>query len=421
MVGRFDPNNLEEPMDLESVRATLGQPLELPCGVRLKNRIGKSAMTEQLSDADNAPTEEHLRLYKRWCEGGAGLLLTGNVMVDRRSLEGPRNVVLEDDRDIEILERWASVGQHEGCQLWMQINHPGRQTPTGVSQQVVAPSSVKLKRLGIFFSEPRELRSDEIEEIIDRYAATAGVARRAGFGGVQVHGAHGYLCAQFLSPITNRRSDQWGGSPENRRRFLLEVVRRVRAAVGADYPVSVKLNSNDFQKGGYTVDDAVEVAGALEAESLDLLELSGGTYENPAMVMGAERAAELARREAYFLDYAAKIREATSLPLMLTGGLRSAAAMAEIISDGTVDVAGLARPLAVEPELPRQILAGEADSARPLRVTVHNKVLDSMLTTFWHVEQMHLIAGGGEANTSLSRIGALLRGLARPLGKRFSK
>jgi 2,4-dienoyl-CoA reductase-like NADH-dependent reductase (Old Yellow Enzyme family) len=389
-------------MDLEGVRATLGQPLELPCGV-------------------NAPTEEHLRLYERWCKGGAGLLLTGNVMVDRRALEGPRNVVVEDNRDLEILERWAAVGQQEDCQLWMQINHPGRQTPTGVSQQIVAPSAVKLKRLGIFFSEPRELKCDEIEEIIDRYAATASVARRARFGGVQVHGAHGYLCAQFLSPVTNQRSDQWGGAPENRRRFLLEVVRRVRAVVGAGYPVSVKLNSNDFQKGGYTVEDAVEVARALEAESLDLLELSGGTYENPAMVMGAERAAELARREAYFLEYAAKIREATRLPLMLTGGLRSAAAMADIIADGTVDVAGLARPLAVEPELPRQILAGEAHGARPVRVTLRNKTLDSMLTTFWHVEQMHLIAAGKEPDVGLSRVGAFLRGLGRPLGKRFGK
>jgi 2,4-dienoyl-CoA reductase-like NADH-dependent reductase (Old Yellow Enzyme family) len=288
-----------------------------------------------------------------------------------------------------------------------------------LSQQTVGPSAVKLKRLGIFFSEPRELKCDEIEEMIDRYAATATVARRAGFGGVQVHGAHGYLCAQFLSPITNRRGDKWGGTPENRRRFLLEVVRRVRAALGPDCPVSVKLNSNDFQKGGYTVEDAVDVARALEAESLDLLELSGGTYENPAMVMGAERAAEFARREAYFLEYAAKIREATSLPLMLTGGLRSAAAMAEIIADGTVDVAGLARPLAVEPELPRQILAGEADGARPIRVTLHNRTLDSMMTTFWHVEQMHLIAAGGEPNTSLSRVGALLRGLGRPLAKRM--
>ncbi len=408
-------------MTSDEIAEVLGRPLALPCGVELANRIAKSAMTEQLSDEANRPTEAHPRLYRRWAEGGAGMLLTGNVMVDRRALEGPRNVVLEDDRDLEMLRRWAEAGQHGGTQLWMQISHPGRQTPTGVSQQVVAPSPVKLERLGFFFSTPRELEPAEIEEIIGRYATTAAIAKKAGFGGVQVHGAHGYLVAQFLSPITNRRNDEWGGTPERRRRFLLEVVRGVRRSVGGGFPVSVKLNSNDFQKGGYTVDDAVEVARALQEEGLDLLELSGGTYENPTMVMGPDRAAELARREAYFLEYAARIREATELPLMLTGGLRSGVIMAEIVAAGTVDVAGLARPLALEPDLPRRILEGASDGARPVAVTLHNRTLDSMLTTFWHVEQLHLIAAGGEPNPKLSRIGALLRGLGRPLSKRVTQ
>ncbi len=408
-------------MTPEEITEVLGRPLALRCGATLPNRIAKSAMAEQLSDADNSPTEAHVHLYRRWARGGAGLLITGHVMVDRRSLSDPRDVVVEDDRDLEMLRRWASETQGDGCRLWMQINHPGRQTPTGVSQQIVAPSPVKLKRLGLLFSVPRELEVEEIEDIIDRFATTAEVARRAGFGGVQVHGAHGYLCAQFLSPITNQRTDEWGGTSENRRRFLLEVVRRVRESVGADFPVSVKLNSNDFQRGGYTVDDAVEVARALEAERLDLLELSGGTYENPTMVMGPDRAAELARREAYFLEYAAEIRRATTLPLMLTGGLRSAAAMAEIVADGTVDVAGLARPLAVEPDLPRRILAGKAEGALPVAVTLRNRTLDSMLATFWHIEQIHLLAAGQDPDVKRSRIGALLRGLAGPLGSRFGR
>jgi 2,4-dienoyl-CoA reductase-like NADH-dependent reductase (Old Yellow Enzyme family) len=403
------------------IAEVLGRPLALPCGVELANRIAKSAMTEQLSDEHNRATEQHHRLYRRWVAGGAGLLLTGNVMVDRRSLEGPRNVVVEDERDLDTLRDWAEAGQSESCQLWMQINHPGRQTPMGVSRQVVAPSPVKLERLGFLFKTPRELEAKEIEDLIRRYATTAELAKQAGFGGVQVHGAHGYLIAQFLSPITNRRSDQWGGNPEKRRSFLLEVVRAVRRAVGGDYPVSVKLNSNDFQRGGYSVGDAVEVARALEAEGLDLLELSGGTYENPAMVLGAARATELRRREAYFVEYAAEIRKATTLPLMLTGGLRSAAAMAEIVADGTVHVAGLARPLAVEPDLPRRILDGSSAGARPLEVTLHNRTLDSMLTTFWHIEQMHRMAAGHDPDVRLSRVGSLVRGLARPLGKRFAK
>jgi 2,4-dienoyl-CoA reductase-like NADH-dependent reductase (Old Yellow Enzyme family) len=275
--------------------------------------------------------------------------------------------------------------------------------------------------MGPLFITPRELRHDEIERLIDRFATTAAIARAAGFSGVQVHGAHGYLCAQFLSPITNGRTDGWGGDLDNRMRFLLEVVRAVRDSVGADFPVSVKLNTNDFQRGGSTVQDAVVVAQALEAERLDLLELSGGTYENPSMMLGPDRAAELGRREAYFLEAAAEIRTATSLPLMLTGGLRSAAAMASIVADGTVDVVGLARPLAVDPDLPKKILSGESDGVRLPRVTLHNRTLDSMINLFWYVEQLHRIAQGDDPDPNLSRVRALVRGLAGPLRARFAR
>jgi 2,4-dienoyl-CoA reductase-like NADH-dependent reductase (Old Yellow Enzyme family) len=399
----------------------LSKPISLPCGGELPNRIAKSAMSEQLSDEYNSPTEDHARLYRRWAEGGTGLSLTGNVMVDRRSREGLRNVVVEDDRDLASLRRWASEGQVGGCRLWMQVSHPGRQTVPGVSQEIVAPSPVRLKKMGPLFSAPRQLRPDEIESLIDRFATTAAIARMAGFSGVQVHGAHGYLCAQFLSPITNRRTDRWGGTLDNRMRFLLEVVRTVRGSVGADFPVSVKLNSNDFQRGGSTVRDAVVVAQALEAERLDLLELSGGTYESPSMMVGPGRATELRRREAYFLEAAAEVRAATSLPLMLTGGLRSAAAMASIVADGTVDVVGLARPLAVDPDLPKRILSGESDGVRLPRVTLHNKTLDSMLNLFWYVEQIHRMADGEDPDPELSLVGALLRGLAGPLRARFGR
>jgi 2,4-dienoyl-CoA reductase-like NADH-dependent reductase (Old Yellow Enzyme family) len=408
-------------MSFQTRSDLLSQPLSLPCGGELPNRIAKSAMSEQLSDEYNSPTAEHGRLYRRWAEGGTGLSLTGNVMVDRRSREGLRNVVVEDDGDLMWLRRWASEGQVDGCRLWMQISHPGRQTAPGVAQEMVAPSPVRLKKMGPLFTTPRELQHDEIERLIDRFATTAAIARAAGFSGVQVHGAHGYLCAQFLSPITNRRTDRWGGNLDNRMRFLLEVARAVRDSVGDDFPVSVKLNTNDFQRGGSTVRDAVLVAQALEAERLDLLELSGGTYESPTMMLGPDRAAELRRREAYFLEEAAEIRSATSLPLMLTGGLRTAAAMASIVADGTVDVVGLARPLALDPDLPKRILSGESDGVRLPRVTLHNRTLDSMLNLFWYVEQLHLIAAGGDPNTSLSRVGALMRGLAGPLRARFGR
>ena len=249
-------------MPTVSYSDVLSRPISLPCGGELPNRIAKSAMSEQLSDEYNSPTEGHARLYRRWAEGGTGLSLTGNVMVDRRSREGLRNVVVEDDGDLLFLQRWASEGQVDGCRLWMQISHPGRQTAPGVSKAIVAPSPVRLKKMGPLFTTPRELRSDEIERLIDRFATTAAVARMAGFSGVQVHGAHGYLCAQFLSPVTNRRTDEWGGTLDNRMRFLLEVARAVRESVGADFPVSVKLNTNDFQRGGSSVRDAEVVAAA---------------------------------------------------------------------------------------------------------------------------------------------------------------
>jgi 2,4-dienoyl-CoA reductase-like NADH-dependent reductase (Old Yellow Enzyme family) len=408
-------------MSSQAFADVLSRPISLPCDGELPNRIAKSAMSEQLADEYNSPTERHARLYRRWAEGGTGLSVTGNVMIDRRSREGLRNVVVEDDRDLALLREWTSEGQVGGCRLWMQISHPGRQTAPGVAQEIVAPSPVRLKKMGPLFTTPRELRHDEIERLIDRFATTAAVARMAGFSSVQVHGAHGYLCAQFLSPITNRRTDGWGGTLDNRMRFLLEVVRAVRGSVGADFPVSVKLNTNDFQRGGSTVRDAVVVAQALEEERLDLLELSGGTYENPSMMLGPDRAAELRRREAYFLEAAAEIRAVTTLPLMLTGGLRSAAAMASIVADGTVDVVGLARPLAVDPDLPKKILSGESDGVRLPSVTLHNKTLDSLINLFWYVEQIHRIAAGDDPDPGLSRVGSLIRGLAGPLRARFAR
>jgi 2,4-dienoyl-CoA reductase-like NADH-dependent reductase (Old Yellow Enzyme family) len=353
----------------------LADPLRLPCGVLLPNRIAKAAMTEGLADADGMANARHARLYRRWAAGGAGLLLTGNVMVDRRWLERPGNVIVEDRRGRAALADWAEAGTAAGNHLWMQISHPGRQTSRMSSSRPVAPSAEGLRLLGLF-ARPRALRGEEIEDIVRRFATTAAIARETGFTGVQVHGAHGYLLAQFLSPVTNRRTDEWGGSLENRARLLLEIVRAVRAAVGRDYPLSVKLNSADFQKGGFELADSVRVAGWLAAEHIDLLEVSGGTYEQPRLFGHEGRAqsasepprASTRRREAYFLDYAREIRAAVTLPLMVTGGFRSRAAMAEALSAGELDVVGLGRPLCVEPDLPGRLALGSVAGAPPAPV-----------------------------------------------------
>ncbi len=399
----------------------LAAPLTLPCGHVIPNRFIKGAMTEQMSDRHNAPTEALVRLYERWGRGGCGCLLTGNVMVDRRALEGPRNVAVEDERDLPMLRRWAEAAQANGSQLWMQISHPGRQTPRGVSSEVVAPSAVALKgQVGLMFTKPRALTEGEIHELIQRFARTAGIAKEAGFAGIQIHSAHGYLNSQFLTPLVNQRTDQWGGSLENRMRFLLAVVRQTREAVGANYPIALKLNSADFQRGGFTEEESMAVVRALEVAGIDLLEISGGSYERPVMVGSGmpEQRDSTRRREAYFLEYAEKVRKETRVPLMLIGGLRSPMVMEGILADGAVDVIGVARPMALDPDFCRKAIAGEVERAHEADLRTGLRSLDDMLQSLWHQEQFKLMSEGKEPNLRLGKWGALGRGLANIFGPR---
>jgi len=284
---------------------SLHDPLNLPCGQVLSNRIMKAALSEGLSDKQNSPDERLERLYTSWSRGGYGLIVTGNVMVDRTQLGEPGNVVIEDERNLDALSRWAKATKDAGVPIWVQLNHPGRQSnPLAIGHTPVAPSPVPLNFPGA--ATPRELTSDEIEDIIERFATAATVCETAGFDGVQIHGAHGYLVAQFLSPLSNQRDDEWGGDPQRRMRFVLEVVRRIRARVSPGFAVGIKLNSADFQRGGFTEDESRSVVAALASEGIDLIEVSGGSYEQPAM-MG--KAADSTRaREAYFLEYARTVR-----------------------------------------------------------------------------------------------------------------
>jgi 2,4-dienoyl-CoA reductase-like NADH-dependent reductase (Old Yellow Enzyme family) len=350
---------------------TLATPLDLPCGARLSNRIGKAPMTEGLADGNNHATPELVHLYKLWSEGGAGLLISGNVLVDRRYLERPANVAIEDRSGLEQLKAFAAAGTSAGNHLWMQINHAGRQTPTYTNPEPVGPSAVQLE-LPKGYGVPRALTGDEIEDVIRRFTLAAEVAAEAGFTGVQVHAAHGYLLSEFLSPKANQRDDDWGGNLENRARLLLEIVKSMRAVCGGSFPVSVKLNSADFQKGGFTHQDCLQVVQWLEAAGVDLLEISGGTYEQPSM-MGARAREQIAenvvkestrQREAYFLDYAHNMRQVLkTMPLMVTGGFRSRAGMTEALESGDLDVVGIGRPMCVDTDLPLRLLDGSLDEA----------------------------------------------------------
>jgi 2,4-dienoyl-CoA reductase-like NADH-dependent reductase (Old Yellow Enzyme family) len=348
--------------------------LKLPCGATLPNRLVKAAMTEGLADARNEATEAHTRLYSRWASSGVGLHITGNVQIDRKHLERGGNVALATAPSAEHrarLKAWSDSVTQTGAHIWMQISHAGRQTPKAVNPAPEAPSAVPLKLPGGNFGSPVALTEDRILELVARMANVAGYARETGFTGVQIHGAHGYLISQFLSLISNRRTDAWGGSLENRSRFLIETVKATRAKVGGDFPVSIKLNSADFQKGGFAHDEAIEVVRMLNGLKVDMLEISGGTYEQPRMigldgvlepVHDASTRASTRAREAYFLNYADSIAQVAAMPVMVTGGLRTVAGMNDALADGKIAFLGIARPMCGEPASPKALLDGKAQS-----------------------------------------------------------
>lgn len=384
-------------------QAILSQAFTLRSGSIVKNRLVKSAMSEALGTRERAPGPELARLYGAWADGGIGLCITGNVMVDRRALGEPGNVVIEDERDLAALSAWAEAGTRGGTHCWVQLNHPGKQAPKGLNKETVAPSAVPFRpEMQAFFGTPRELTDTEILDVINRFGRAAGVVKEAGFTGVQIHGAHGYLVSQFLSPHHNRRTDRWGGSAENRRRFVIEVLRAMRDAVGADFPIGIKLNSADFQRGGFTEEESLDVIRALEAEGIDLVEISGGTYEAPAMT-GVKNAPAPAKdstrqREAYFLEFAEKARAAVKVPLVVTGGFRSVAGMAAAIESGAVDFVGVARSLALEPDMPRRVLTGQdpRHTVRPIRTGIGMIDKMGLMEITWYTGQLKRI-GRGEA------------------------
>jgi 2,4-dienoyl-CoA reductase-like NADH-dependent reductase (Old Yellow Enzyme family) len=371
----------------------LTQPLTLANGTVLPNRIAKAALSECLSSPGFAPGDEIKTLYRRWADSGQGLTITGNVMVDQRYIGEPGNVVVEDERHFDDLVEWAGIVKSGGSVGLVQINHPGRQTPRSLVSKPVAPSAIAVPGMAGSFATPRELTGEEIEEIIQRFATTARIVTAAGFDGVQIHGAHGYLVSQFLSPLSNQRTDKWGGTPENRRRFVLELVNAMRDAIG-DKVLAIKLNSADFQHGGFSEDESLVVVDALVEAGIDLLEVSGGTYSSAAMLgVNSEVRESTRKREAYFLDYALRVRAAhPELPLMLTGGFRTAEAMNDAVASGGIDIVGLGRPLTLEPDVPGALLDGYANETT---VPVHKtgiRLIDSLTELTYYTVNMWRMA-----------------------------
>ena len=375
----------------------LAQPLKLPNGVILKNRIGKAPLTEGLADEMNRATARHVSLYRRWAEGGAAVVVTGNVQVDRRYLERPGNVVIDGNGGMDELRAYARAGTANGTELWMQISHPGRQTPRRVCDHPVAPSAVPLALPASAFAPPRAMTAEEVADVPRRFAHTAAVAREAGFTGVQIHAAHGYLLSQFLTPLVNKREDRWGGELAARASVLLEVVRAVRAATAPGFCISVKLNSSDFQQGGFSNEDCLQVVKWLGEASVDLIEISGGNYEKPAM-MGSGAKESTIRREAYFLEYAQLIKQAAPVPIMLTGGFRSKAAMEAALGEGACDVVGLGRPMCVDTDLPNRLLSGETNNAE----AYEDQIVPAKAGLGWFCLQLIAHGDGRDPDRTLS-------------------
>jgi 2,4-dienoyl-CoA reductase-like NADH-dependent reductase (Old Yellow Enzyme family) len=294
-------------------------------------------------------------------------------------------------------------------QIWMQLNHPGKQSPKGLNAYNLSPSAIPFKpEMAAFFDTPREASHEQILDIIDRFGRAAALAQKAGFSGVQIHGAHGYLVSQFLSPHHNQRSDQWGGSAEKRRSFVLAVYQEIRRQTGPAFPIGIKLNSADFQKGGFTEEESLATIQALADAGIDLIEISGGTYEAPAMT-GTTKATTAAR-EAYFLDFAEKARAAVKTPLMVTGGFRSAAGMNAALRSGALDLVGLGRLLALDPDAPAALLRG-ADSPHHVRpITTGIKLVDRMalMEVAWYARQLKRIATGKQPRPNESGLMAFL-------------
>ena len=394
---------------------TLATPIRLQTGITVKNRLFKSAMSEQLGDKHHNPTPDITRLYDIWAHGGIGVSVTGNVMVDRSALGEPRNIVLDEHSDLPCFERWAKAGTKNNTLLWMQLNHPGKQTPKFLTRTPVAPSAIPLGAgLGNAFNTPRALTEPEIIEVIKKFAHSAALAKSAGFSGVQIHGAHGYLVSQFLSPHHNTRTDDWGGTLDNRMRFVLETYRHIRQAVGQDFPVSIKLNSADFMKSGFTPEDSIQVAQALEKEGIDLIEISGGTYEAPSMT-GYKVRSSTREREAYFLSFAEQLDQKIDIPLVVTGGFRSGPAMRAALMSGATDMIGLARPLAVDPGFPDKLLADPQFSLHLKDPSTGFKTVDkmTMLSITWYEYQLERLSKNKRVDPNLNAWYAVFQTVAR--------
>ena len=328
-------------------------------GIEMPNRFVRSATNDRRASLSGEVTDELIHVYESLAAGGVGLIITGHAYVSWNGKASPTMLGAHTDAVIAGLKRLADAVHRQGSKIFLQINHAGRQTASAtIHEKPVAPSPVYFSKTE---ETPRALEDDEIESLIVAYGAAAKRAAAAGFDGVQIHCAHGYLGSQFISAYTNRRKDRWGGSLENRMRFPREVYRAVRKEVGDAYPVTIKLNSEDFIDGGLSIDESCRIARMLSDEGIDAIEISGGMGESADQIMKADILEE--SDEAYFLANAQRFKAEIDVPLMLVGGLRSPALMERLVASGEADMISLCRPLIREPDLVNQWKQGSRKKA----------------------------------------------------------
>ncbi|MEM7068516.1 MAG: oxidoreductase [Pseudomonadota bacterium] len=330
-----------------SSNSLLGQPLELPGGAVLKNRIVKSAMSDSLGDGEGNPTLAQMRLYERWAEGGAGLSLIGEVQITPDNPEKPGNLVLIPGVDFVAIQDLARRGSKDGAHIWPQLGHAGALSHLPISMPK-GPSALDVDGL-----KAEGMSLSDIQALPEAYAKAAAIAKSAGFGGVQIHAGHGFLLSQFLSPLFNHRTDNYGGAIENRFRVIHEVVEAVRNRVGATFPIGIKINSTDKLVGGLVESDALEVIRMLDKTSIDLIDISGGTYF-PGAASSSDGVSDTGP---YFIKFAQQAKKLTSKPIMATGGFETRNQAIEAIEKGWVDTVSLARAMVLEPNLANKWIA----------------------------------------------------------------
>ncbi|KAL2848813.1 hypothetical protein BJY01DRAFT_211370 [Aspergillus pseudoustus] len=417
--------------------SSLNDPVKLPSGLVFPNRLVKAAMAEMLAGFWNTPTSSLLKVYEQWGKGNWGGILTGNVQVDVNHLGTPFDPALageytDPESNKDLLATWkkyADACQEHGPPAIVQLCHPGRQSlrvagRRGPFASPIAPSPIPLEMGDSFvqrwmswfvFPPPREMTQADIDLVTRQFVDAARLMADAGFSGVELHGAHGYLIDQFLNPKSNIRTDVYGGSAAKRAKFVLDILREIRAVVPPTFSIGVKFNSADHNSASF--EDTMTQIGLLDDAGIDFVEISGGTYEDPKMFdhpgqpaqsqPQEQKSARTAVREAFFLEFASAVRTRyPSLMLMLTGGFRTRAGAEYALSQNACDLIGIGRPAAIDPNFAKLLLDENLSESEA------QLVLKRVAVPFWAKWiPLSAVGAGWESSYYTKQIQRIARGL----------